>query len=469
MGESVWNLAVEFFPAPGAWGAEYLAVSAGAAMAVTLALFFVCWVLDAVTEGLRPVIRKRPFAAPFQIMLTLVVVLLELAAAYAVYTASCLPVCRHAVQYLMRLSYLEMGLLLGGSLLAALWLWRLFRNRWIWLAGGLLVLGAGIVCWRFYGEKPTGPRLYATSWRECVALFVLGGLYLATFARAAWRRWRGWKVYVPKIAWLAFAFFWLRGIDSVWDVPRLARVSAGAVCGSAAPARIGGSGVSPVALSGNDLQAAINEAPDGAIINVPAGTYGPICTYGRALTLRAVDGPERTVLDAAPGKALGVTNRCATLCSPHCASRLERLVATTQRANVLQLDFLKPMMGEGRTAPETLPPGGASVLEGFTLRGGHADCGGGALGGTLVGCVLERNLAEFCGAGAFGSRLERCTIRGNAAGWMGGGVWGGCSKDCAVEGNAAGDFGGGVWGGAHEGLSAKGNRARHYADTAAVP
>lgn len=456
----------DLFPYPGTWGVEYLGLAAGKNLVRVALLFGAAWLLDATTEGVRPWLSKRAGHIA-SVAISLALTLGEIVGAFFLYLR--LSRCEYMAQGTANLSLIEVGLMLGGSLLVCIGLGRLFRRWKAWGLSLLPVVGVAVFCWQEYQVFPPRVRSYAVAWRECVAMFALAGLYLAATARIVWGRWRGWKVYVPKIAWLAFAFFWLRGLDAVRDVPRLARVSAGAVCGSAAPAHAGASGASPVALSGNDLQAAIDDAPDGAIINVPAGTYGPICTYGRALTLRAVDGPERTILDAAPGKSLGVTNRCATLCPPRCAARLERLVATTQRAHVLQLDFFVPKMGEGRTAPETLPPGGASVLEGFTLRGGHADCGGGALGGTLVGCVLERNLAEFCGAGAFGSRLERCTVRGNLAGWMGGGVWGGCTKDCAVEGNAAGDFGGGVWGGAHEGLSAKGNQARHYADTAAVP
>ena len=464
MFDSIIHLPWDVFPLPGVAGVEYLAAMAGKGMLYAFALCLVVWFLDAATEALRPLCGATRRGRVVFFALSSLLLVAVIVGLFHLWTWPRFPVIRWASQGTKNLSLPEVGIVMLAAGLVSLALWprskagpSLIRLLRLSLSLALL-LAAAHVCWRKYGVFPPRVRTFALAWRECIALFALEAASLAAVAHPVWRGgWRAWKRYMPRIAWLVALGFWLHGVASVWDVPRLARISAGEACGGVEREKW-------KVESGNwaSLQEAVDAAPDGAVVEVPAGTYGPVCTRGRAITLRAVDGPERTVIDAT-----GARCRAALLASPRLTARLERLVVRAQRAQVLQLPNILPKVGEGRGA-EPAPPGGASRLVGFTLRGGYADCGANAFGGTLEDCVLEGGAAEFCGGGAFGSRLVRCTVRHNVAAWMGGGVWGGSTEGCTVEDNAAGDFGGGVWGGVHAGLSATNNTARHYPETAAT-
>ena len=518
MFDTVIHLPWDAFPFPSAVGVEYLSAMAGKGMLYALAFFLAAWGLDAATEAIRGrfgASRRGRYAyfAVSSVLLAATVVGL-----FHVWVWPRFPVIRYVAQGTKNLALQEVGIAMLSSVLLSMGLCCVVsrlaapirkgtgegkegplregapaqsagggergaaageRTRLLRFFLVLLALVppslAAFFCYRQYGVFPPRVRSFDLAWRECIALFALEAVFLAAVARPVWRRRaspiRGghWKRFVPRAAWLVCFGFWLHGVDSVREVPRLARISAGAE--SCGPVKGPQCRLVPtcaaVPFRGCAISEAIAAAPAGAVIDVPAGVYAPISTGGKAITLRAIDGPERTVIDASLLRAEGITNRCATLVSEGQAARLERLVARVQRAHVLQLPILLPKMGEGRE-PAPPHPGGASRLVGFTLRGGHADCGGGAFGGTLEDCVLEGNLSEFCGGGAFGSRLVRCMVRGNAAAWMGGGVWGGSTEDCTITGNASEDFGGGVWGGVHAGLSATGNHARHHPDTAAT-
>ena len=85
-----------------------------------------------------------------------------------------------------------------------------------------------------------------------------------------------------------------------------------------------------------------------------------------------------------------------------------------------------------------------TVLEGFTLQNGYADCGGGVIGGTLTSCVITSCEAEYYGGGALLSKLANCFVNGNTA-ESGGGAWECDLTVCVVEHNTALLEGGGVW------------------------
>ena len=148
------------------------------------------------------------------------------------------------------------------------------------------------------------------------------------------------------------------------------------------------------------LQAAVEAARDGEEILAAAGTYGPIETKNRRLSIRGVDGAGAARIDG------GGSNRCANLAA------------------------LLPAMTN-------------TALAGFTLSNGYADCGGGSRGGALTDCVLSGNRAES-GGGAYGSRLVACVVSGNAADY-GGGACRGSAEECVFSGNAAFSFGGGSY------------------------
>ena len=486
-------LSADMFPFPGAWGLEYLGLVAGRDFLRLFCLFWWFWLLDWASEEARERFSGRKLDAMATVVSFVVLVggfFLALWAWFALVAKSEWADVQYLCQTTANLSASECGLAAAASLSLAWIGFARFRAkaRLLFLLSPLLVAWW---CWEHYSVRPPRVRSVALVFAEAAAVVALGGAYLAATARPVWHRRtspiRGghWKRFVPRLFWLAFLAVFLRGVSDLAGSVALARISAGATImqprkGAAVQVGTGASAShlrrSPfTGLREAGLREAIAAAPAGAVIEVPAGVYAPISTGGKAVTLRAIDGPERTIIDASLLRAEGVTNRCATLAPEWLSRRQSRLFDRLQYAYQMPLSFLAPTVGvpssmrlAARLVSSESPPGGASRLVGFTLRGGHADCGGGAFGGTLEDCVLEGNLAEFCGGGAFGSRLVRCTVRGNAAGWMGGGVWGGSTEDCTVAGNAAEDFGGGVWGGVHAGLSATGNHARHHADTAAA-
>lgn len=101
--------------------------------------------------------------------------------------------------------------------------------------------------------------------------------------------------------------------------------------------------------------------------------------------------------------------------------------------------------------------GPGSMLAGFTLTGGRAVYGagsglfpsedGGAVfcdpQGVVSNCVLRANRAEGRGGGAYGGRLRRCVVEKNEA-IFGGGADGAVLEDCVLRGNRATEYGGGA-------------------------
>ena len=178
-----------------------------------------------------------------------------------------------------------------------------------------------------------------------------------------------------------------------------------------------------VSGGGGNLQAAINSASPGDVLRVSPGTYTPITTDNKAITIESTGGASVTIIDG------GGTSRCAEL-------------------------------GRGGwEEPKT-------VLTGFTLRNGRADKGGGALGGTLNNCILSGNTA-YRGGGACDSTLNNCTLTGNSVeefwgsyweGGEGGGAYYSTLNNCTVTGNTA-DYGGGAAGGTLNNCTVTGNTA----------
>ncbi|NLF62496.1 MAG: hypothetical protein GX574_15255, partial [Lentisphaerae bacterium] len=153
------------------------------------------------------------------------------------------------------------------------------------------------------------------------------------------------------------------------------------------------------------IQAAIDAAEESDTILVTDGTYAPIDTTNKAITIRSVNGAKKTIIDG------GGAARCATL-------------------------------GDFYSERKT-------VLEGFTLQNGYAkEYGGGAYRGTLTNCTLTGNSADWAGGGASYSDLTNCTLTGNTAGYGGGGgAYGGTLINCTLTGNSANNDGGGAYGG----------------------
>ena len=154
-----------------------------------------------------------------------------------------------------------------------------------------------------------------------------------------------------------------------------------------------------VSGGGDALQAAINKAATGDVLLVGPGTYLPIDTGNKFLTIRSTHSAAGTTIDA------NHAARCAKL---------------------------------GPSWPET-------ILEGFTLTNGYTDdSGGGALYGTLNNCNLISNSATVFGGGAWCCTLNNCVLLSNSA-WGGGGA-STCTLDNCYLGNNSAGWGGGACG-----------------------
>ncbi len=127
-----------------------------------------------------------------------------------------------------------------------------------------------------------------------------------------------------------------------------------------------------------------------------------------------------------------------------------------------------------------------STIDGFTIRNGHAEEGGGincnrsspiiqnctvtgnncdvneyGMGGgifcfcgspTIENCTISANSANYTGGGLYCEKsspiIENCAIEQNSAQWGGGICWFGGSpaiRNCTITGNSAGDTGGALW------------------------
>ena len=123
------------------------------------------------------------------------------------------------------------------------------------------------------------------------------------------------------------------------------------------------------------IQAAIDEAVAGETILVADGTYAPIVTDNKAITIRSVNGADKTIIDG------GGNAGCAWLT---CVDR--------------------DTYGDGHWDTE---------LIGFTLQNGYSSEFGGAYGGTLKNCILTGNRDGYVGSGARISKLHNCLLVGN--------------------------------------------------------
>lgn len=175
------------------------------------------------------------------------------------------------------------------------------------------------------------------------------------------------------------------------------------VCVQAATEKVNGitwnytvSGVTNLVTSADGLaalQAAIEASNEGDVILVGPGTYSPIRTNGKKITIKSTDGAANTIIDG------GYTNRCATL------------------ADDTMGDWWLGDWAEDQYVEYTPPSPYNTTLIGFTLCNGksywkgHVEYyedgsqenilpsrafeGGGAFGGVLVDCVVSNNVAEF--------------------------------------------------------------------------
>ncbi len=78
------------------------------------------------------------------------------------------------------------------------------------------------------------------------------------------------------------------------------------------------------------------------------------------------------------------------------------------------------------------------------IRSNQGTTGAGAIGGTLVRCVLEYNSASNWGGGAYSATLKNCLVRSNYAASLGGGAIACSLNNCTLVGNHSNGSGGGA-------------------------
>jgi len=178
----------------------------------------------------------------------------------------------------------------------------------------------------------------------------------------------------------------------------------------------------------NNIQAAIDAAVDGNVIEVAEGVYTGIGNYN---------------LDFGNGLPSGQT-RAITVRSTD--PNDPNIVAAT----IIDCD------GMGRGFYFHNNEDNNSVVEGFTIQNGSADYGGGIecyfANPKISKCVIRGNSAYFDGGGidCYYARplIVDCVITDNTAGYNGAGVE--CWDDgpqiinCLIQGNSAGGYGGAI-------------------------
>ena len=144
------------------------------------------------------------------------------------------------------------------------------------------------------------------------------------------------------------------------------------------------------------IQAAINAVATNGTVIVTNGTYAPIVTHDKPLTIKSVEGLDKTIITG------GGSVRCADL---------------------------------GESSYQT-----DSHLIGFKLVDGEAgsEGGGGVRGGKLIRCKIE-NCHAATGGGALYGILENCIVTGNSADTTGGGAQDCSLRGCTVVGNTSAD------------------------------
>jgi hypothetical protein len=176
------------------------------------------------------------------------------------------------------------------------------------------------------------------------------------------------------------------------------------------------------ATAATNIQQAVNAAARGDAVVVTNGIYGAV-NVDKPVSLRSVNGPQVTIIDAA---GLG---RCAWLTN------------STSLAGFWLRHGVAGLYGGGALcAFSDVSLYNCVITENmaFTNDNGSAlGSGGGVYGGTLYNCLVASNSAAVSGGGAAASTLYNCTVVGNHANRRGGGVYSSAAVNCIVYSNVA--------------------------------
>lgn len=245
-----------------------------------------------------------------------------------------------------------------------------------------------------------------------------------------------------------------------------------------------------IAVCGGSIQAAINAAPAGAVLDICAGTYNErLVISGKSLTLRGTSGAASTIVDAgAAGRALdvsntpspGVTVRGLTLRNGRSAGPGGGIRCTSSKLTV-NTSVIRDSRGAGGGG--LYATGCALSVTGtrFENNNGGSGMGGGAwvasssgviatskflsnrgeLGGGVAvveGTMVLRdseirgNIGAVRGGGLYHSSnaaVLRTKILGNTSNWIGGGVYvfqhAATISLSTISGNSSVNDGGGIY------------------------
>jgi hypothetical protein len=185
------------------------------------------------------------------------------------------------------------------------------------------------------------------------------------------------------------------------------------------------------ATAATNIQDAVDAAALGGTVLVSNGVYA---TGGRAvsgvmfrlnvdkpLTVRSVNGPQSTVINA------GGSNACVYVSNGASVSGF-----------TLTNALVYAHVGFAIAAPVVCAASG--VVSNCVITGNSGYYGGGAFQGTLYNCTLTGNSANFNGGAAYSCTLYNCTLAGNQGR---GAVY--CTLyNCTLTGNSVGGGGGGA-------------------------
>ena len=241
------------------------------------------------------------------------------------------------------------------------------------------------------------------------------------------------------------------------------------------------------------IQHAIDRSVAGMTIIVADGTYAPINSNNKAITIQSVNGAAATIID---GGYPAATNRCVL------AGGLAGKTNTVIRGFTIQNGCNRGFTGGNNGAGvaggtlydcvvrfnhgegngggvvysamynctisdnDTLSSGGGAYNATLTnCQLANNSCianGAGAIGGVLVNCTVISNRAEVAGGGVSGTTMTNCVVRDNVSMNRAGGVFRGNLYGCVISNNVAYTFGGGIDGGTATKCIIVGNAAYQY-------